>query len=190
MVFLSIQYNLYVFHRNTDLFYNIYNTINEYNWRQTYNLHLFLINHDLYVVTFQMHYKLFIIIIFNEIKVIVIFNWIFYKTDFWGLFMYYIFIFDVLYLWFFSFIFNIIVTPEIINSYLFISSFSCSKRFLTSLSTLSLITLFSVFTLKRFIIPLITTSFVFFLFYPISKISYILNYVFFLKTWNFNHYIL
>ena len=35
---LSNQENWYMIHYNSDLFYDIYNTINEHNWRQTHYL--------------------------------------------------------------------------------------------------------------------------------------------------------
>ena len=48
----------------------------------------FIINHDFYVITFWMHYTLFIIIvIFRRNKLIVIDNWIFYVLHFLRLFM-------------------------------------------------------------------------------------------------------
>ena len=37
--FLSDQVNLYMIHHNLDLFYDIYNPINENNERQTHDLH-------------------------------------------------------------------------------------------------------------------------------------------------------
>ena len=54
-------------HLDSDLFYDIYNTIDEYNWRQThyissilsylkkffYNFIRFIINHYFYVITFE-----------------------------------------------------------------------------------------------------------------------------------------
>ena len=39
---LSNQENWYMIHYNSDLFYDIYNTINEHNWRQTHYLSLIL----------------------------------------------------------------------------------------------------------------------------------------------------
>ena len=69
------------------------------------------------------------------------------------------------------FVLNIIITQTITNSYWFIIFFSslCLKRFLISLSILSLITLFSFFNLKRFLTSLI---------------------VFFFKTSTSHHYML
>ena len=71
--FLSNQENLYMIHRNSILFYDICNTINESNRRQThiffYNFLCFIINHDFCVVTFWMHYTLFIRIIFKRNKI-------------------------------------------------------------------------------------------------------------------------
>ena len=87
---LSSQENLYMIHHNSDLFYDIYYTINEHNQRQTYYLSsipnyfdicfcmnqkvfyhfiCFIINHDSYAITFWMHFMLFIII-FGKNKVI------------------------------------------------------------------------------------------------------------------------
>ena len=70
-------------------------------------------------------------------------------------------------------------------------SFSSLKRFLISLSILSLISSFPFFSLKRFLIPLIVVSDVsFFYFFPSKNISYIFDCVFFIKTWTFQHYML
>ena len=53
---------------------------------------------------------------------------------------------------------------------------SCSKRLLTSLIILSLIALFSFFSLTKFLMHLIATSFVsLFSFFQSKKISYIFN---------------
>ena len=46
-----------------------------------YNFICFIINHDFYVITFWMHYTLFIISIFKKIKLIVIVNWTFQVSD-------------------------------------------------------------------------------------------------------------
>ena len=46
-----------------------------------YNFICFIINHDFYVITFWMHYTLFIISIFEKIKLIVIVNWTFQVSD-------------------------------------------------------------------------------------------------------------
>ena len=84
-LFLFSQDNLYMIHLNSDLFYDICNTINEHNHRQTFitTFHLFQIilisifewfkkffynficcitYHDLYVITLRMPYRLFILI--------------------------------------------------------------------------------------------------------------------------------
>ena len=102
--FLSNQENLYIIHHNSDLFYDIYNITNEHNWRQTHRFQIilisifkwikklfsnfvcFIINHDLYVITFSMHYML-LIIIYRRSKVVAIVNWIFHMSDTLGLFM-------------------------------------------------------------------------------------------------------
>ena len=80
--FLSNQDNLYMNHKNSDLFYDIYNTINAHNWRQTYYFSKkfpnYLLKNDLkmflvifptlslilifLLINFQMHYMLFIIV--------------------------------------------------------------------------------------------------------------------------------
>ena len=46
--FLSNQENLHMIHRNSDLFYDIYNTINEDNGRQTHYLSSILTYFDIY----------------------------------------------------------------------------------------------------------------------------------------------
>ena len=81
-VFFWNQENLIMIHHNSNLFYVIYNTINEHNQGQTHYLLLilsyfdiyfwvnqkvlnfisFIINHDFYIFTFWMHYMLFIIV--------------------------------------------------------------------------------------------------------------------------------
>ena len=65
-----------------------------------------------------------------------------------------------------TFVFNAIVTPEIIYSYWFIIISSSSfKKFLVSLSIISLIALFSFSSLRWFLIPLIVVSIVSYLWY-------------------------
>ena len=87
--FLSNKENLNTIHHNSDLLYDIYNTINEHNRRLTHcllsawylyfkkfkslfhNFIYFIINHCFYVKNFWMHYTLFIIIfIRNKINTI------------------------------------------------------------------------------------------------------------------------
>ena len=103
---LSNQENLYMVHYDSNLFYDIYNTTIEHNRRQThylllvpnyfdiyfewikkffYNFICFIINDDFYVITFGMHYMLFIIIYGKKLFAIV--NWIFRVTGFLRLFM-------------------------------------------------------------------------------------------------------
>ena len=81
--FLSNQENLYMIYHDSDLFYNIYSTINKHDQRQScclllfwiifitifkwtkklfYNFICFIINHNFYGFTFWMHYMIFIII--------------------------------------------------------------------------------------------------------------------------------
>ena len=82
--FSSTQENLYIIHHGLDLFYEIYNTVTEHNQRQTHSLSFipiflyisiikwikksfynfigFIINLDFDVITFWMHYTLFIMI--------------------------------------------------------------------------------------------------------------------------------
>ena len=52
-----------------------------------YNFICFITNHEFHVITFWIHYMLFIIIIFREIKLIVIVNWIFHVPEFLRSFM-------------------------------------------------------------------------------------------------------
>ena len=81
---LSRRENLYMTHYDLDLFYDIYNTMNGHNRRQTrylpwilnhfgiyfwlnqnvllYKFICFIINYDFYVIIFWMHYILFLII--------------------------------------------------------------------------------------------------------------------------------
>ena len=67
---------------------------------------------------------------------------------------------------------------------------SCSKRLLISLIILSLIALFSFFSLKTFLMHLIATSFVsLFSFFQSKKISYIFNLCFLLYLICFISYI-
>ena len=80
-LFLTNQENIYMIHHDSDLFYDIYNRINEHNRRQPhyfspiplisifrwikkflYNFISFIINHGFYVVTYWIHYRLLIII--------------------------------------------------------------------------------------------------------------------------------
>ena len=75
-LFLFNQENLYVIHHDSDLSYDIYNTITEDNQRQThycdvnflwiknffYNFICFIINCDFYVIYFWIYYTFFIII--------------------------------------------------------------------------------------------------------------------------------
>ena len=69
-------------------FQNILIFIKEWVKKKNSNLMCFIINHDFYVITFWMHYTLFIIIvIFRRNKLIVIDNWIFYVLHFLRLFM-------------------------------------------------------------------------------------------------------
>ena len=87
--FLSNQENIYMIHHDSDLFYDIYSTINKHNQRQTHYLSLilklmsifnlikkffysfscFIINHDFYAITFWM-YSILFVIIFGRNKVI------------------------------------------------------------------------------------------------------------------------
>ena len=135
-VFLSNQENLYI-HHNSNIFYNIYHTINEHNRRQTHYLSSVFPNH-----LFRSDLKSFLIILsalslivtsllslfecitcsstssLEEIKLIAIANWIFYVSDFSRFFMI-SFKYDLMLLKYFSiifgFIFNIIVTSNIIT---------------------------------------------------------------------------
>ena len=138
--FLSNQENQYMIHHDLNLFYDTYHTITEYNQRQThylsvipnyyffvfkwmiklfYNFICFIINHNFYVMTFWIHYLLFIII--EEIRLLVleyvrffeiIYNGFLIWTNFIKIFLnWYCFISITV-----SFIFNIIVTPNIAYS--------------------------------------------------------------------------
>ena len=87
--FLSNQENLYLIHRNSDLFYGIYNTVNEHNQRWNHYLLsfiCFIIAHDFYFITLWWHYTLFINILRRN-KVNCYYNLIFHISDFPKLFM-------------------------------------------------------------------------------------------------------
>ena len=105
--FLSNHENLYVIHHDSDLFYDIYSTINEYDQRQSHclwsfliifitifkwtkkffhNFICFIINHNFYGFTFWIHYMIFIIIC-GRTKLFGIVNWILHVSDFLGLFI-------------------------------------------------------------------------------------------------------
>ena len=73
--------------RRLNLFYDIYSIINEHNqprkkWLKKlfYNIICFVINHDLYVITFFIKRSLSFSL--AEPKLIVIVNWIFHVSDF------------------------------------------------------------------------------------------------------------
>ena len=100
---LSNQENLYMIHHNFILFYDICNTINEHNQREThylpsipnyfesfkkflYNYICFTINHDFYFITFlnAVHTSSLPL---EETKLIAVVNSIFLMSDFLGLFL-------------------------------------------------------------------------------------------------------
>ena len=105
--FLSNLENLYLIKHDYDVFYDTYNAIDEpderqfqyllsipnyfgiYFWmicKDFYNFNCFIINHVFLVITFWMHYTLFIFIS-RKVKLITIVNRIFHVSDFLRLFM-------------------------------------------------------------------------------------------------------
>ena len=88
-VFYPIQENQYLIHRNPDLCYDIYNAMNEHNWRQTqslssilnylisifkwikklfYNFLFCIVNHNFYSINLWFHYTLSLIIYGGNMK--------------------------------------------------------------------------------------------------------------------------
>ena len=53
LLFSSSEENLYMIHYNSDLFYDIYNTINEHNQRKTHEISAILNYFDIYVWMIQ-----------------------------------------------------------------------------------------------------------------------------------------
>ena len=131
-----------------------------------YNFICFIVNHDFYFITFWMHCMLFltifIITFIEKIKLIVIVNWIVYVSVFLRFVMISFKYCLILLRYFLTD--SAFLSPLLLHSiYLLLqklftltglwlsSSSSFSKRFRISLSTLSLITLFSFFSLKKFL---------------------------------------
>ena len=86
--FLTNQENLYMIQHNSDLFYDIYNTINDHNRRQTHSFSSIFPNYfDFYVITFERFSSISLSLSLEEMKLIVIGNFFSQVSDFLRLFM-------------------------------------------------------------------------------------------------------
>ena len=153
--FLSYQENICMIHHHSDLLYGIYNTINgtikyklttfhwffqtilisflEWSKKFLYKFICFIIKHDFYIITFWMHYTLFIIMFGrNKVNCYCLLNFKcirFFETIMisfkYGLILLRYFLTDSFFSITVIFVFNITISPKIINSYWFIKLFFC-----------------------------------------------------------------
>ena len=153
-----------------------------------YNFVCFIINHGFFVVTFWMHYMLFII---TYREIIAIANWITHVADFLRLFMI-SFKCGLILLRYFSTDSVLFPSPyfhiRCNLCWFIIIFFFISKRFLISLSILSLITLFYFFNLKRFFKILIVVSSI--TVFNLKRFVTFLIMLIIFKTWTFHPFML